>query len=141
MARNRSVTQTVTTTTVTRDAADILVDALNEIDGIAFVRDAWEDKAPDDYGVVETTDQSNALYADNHMVAQEFRMTVHLYAKGGSNAWIAKIQKKLNEATDGYAMSQHEYLWDIGKNHWAWNVYFIAPLQWEEVVTGGTVGV
>ena len=137
MARNRTVTQTVTTTTVTRDAADILVEQLNTIEGIAFVRDAWENKAPDDYGVVEMTDQSNALYADNHMVAQEFRMTVHLYAKDGNNAWIGKIQAVLDEYTDGYRMGVHEYLWDIGKNHWTWNVYFVAPMQWDEVVTGG----
>lgn len=123
--------------TVTRDAVDILVDALNTIDGISFVRDAWENKAPDDYGVVEMTEQSNALYADNHMVAQEFRLTVHLYARDGSNAWIQKIQEKLNEASDGYSMGVHEYAWDIGKNHWQWTVYMVAPLQWDEVVQGG----
>ena len=117
---------------VTRDAVDLLVDALNEIEGIAFVRDAWENKAPEDYGVVEMTEQSNALYADNHMIAQEFRLMVHLYAKDGNNAWIRKIQDKLNEATDGYSMGTHEYLFDIGKNHWTWNAYLIAPLQWEE---------
>ena len=135
MARNR--TTPIVSTTVTRDAADILVEQLNTIEGIAFVRDAWENKAPDDYGVVEMTDQSNALYADNHMVAQEFRMTVHLYAKDGNNAWIGKIQAVLDEYTDGYRMGVHEYLWDIGKNHWTWNVYFVAPMQWDEVVTGG----
>ena len=42
MARSRNTTPT----TVTRDAADILVDALNTIEGISFVRDAWENKAP-----------------------------------------------------------------------------------------------
>ena len=137
MARTRTVTQTVTTTTVTRDAADILVEQLNTIEGIAFVRDAWENKAPDDYGVVEMSEQNNALYADNHMVAQEFRLTVHLYAEDGSNAWIRLIQEKLDEATDGYRMGVHEYLYDISKNHWTWQVYMIGPLQWEEVVTGG----
>lgn len=133
MARSRNATPT----TVTRDAADILVEQLNTIEGISFVRDAWENKAPDDYGVVEMTEQNNALYADNHMVAQEFRLTVHLYAKDGSNAWIGKIQTVLNEYTDGYRMGPHEYLFDIGKNHWQWTVYIIAPMQWEEVVTGG----
>ena len=137
MARNRSVTQTVTTATVTRDAVDLLVDALNEIEGITFVRDAWENKAPDDYGVVEMSEQNNALYADNHMVAQEFRLTVHLYATDGNNAWIGKIQNVLNDYTDGYRMGPHEYLFDIGKNHWQWTVYIIAPLQWDEVATGG----
>ena len=135
MARNR--TTPIVSTTVTMDAADILVSKLNEISGISFVRDAWENKAPDDYGTVEMTEQSNALYADNHMVAQEFRLTVHLYATDGNNAWIGKIQEKLDEATDGYRMGVHEYLWDIGKNHWTWYVYFIAPMQWEEVAADG----
>ena len=134
MARSRNTTQAVN---VTRDAADILVEQLNTIDGIAFVRDAWENKAPDDYGVVEMTEQSNALYADNHMVAQEFQLTVHLYAKDGSNAWISKIQNVLDSYTDGYRMGLHEYLFDIGKNHWQWTVYIIAPLQWEEAVSNG----
>ena len=135
MARNRTVTQTVTTTTVTRDAADILVEQLNTIEGISFVRDAWENKAPDDYGVVELSDQSNALYADNHLIAQEFRFRVHLYATGGSNAWITKIQAVLDSYTDGYAMESHEFLYDIGKNHWTWRAFLVSPLQWEEAVT------
>lgn len=132
MARNRTAPQTVT-----RDAADILVEQLNTIDGISFVRDAWENKAPDNYGVVEMTEQNNALYADNHMVAQEFRLTVHLYATDGDNAWISKVQGVLNDYTDGYRMGPHEYLFDIGKNHWQWTVYIIAPLQWEEAVGNG----
>ena len=135
MARNRTVTQTVTTTTVTRDAADILVEQLNTIEGISFVRDAWENKAPDDYGVVELSDQSNALYADNHLIAQEFRFRVHLYATGGSNAWITKIQAVLDIYTDGNAMESHEFLYDIGKNHWGWSAFLVSPLQWEEAVT------
>ena len=135
MARTRTVTQTVTTTTVTRDAADLLVEALNTIDGITFVRDAWENKAPDDYGAVEMTGQSNALWADNKMVAQTFMLTVHLYAKDGNNAWISKIQEKLAEAADSYSMPTHEFIYEIGKNHWTWSAYIIGPLQWDEVVT------
>ena len=131
MAQNDQTPQTVT-----MDAADLLVSALNEIEGITFVRDAWENKAPEDYGVVELTDQSNALYADNHMVAQEFRMTVHLYAKDGNNAWISKNQEKLNDATDGYSMGPHEYLLDINKNHWTWYAFLIAPMQWEVANNG-----
>ena len=135
MARNR--TTPIVATTVTRDACDILVEKLNEIPGIAFVRDAWENKAPDDYGVVELTGQNNALYADNHMIAQTFALAVHLYATDGSNAWIPKIQAKLNDWTDGYSLPVHEFLWDIGKNHWQWTAYMIGPLQWEEESTGG----
>ena len=137
MARNRNVPETVTTTTVIRDAADILVAKLNEIDGITFVRDAWENKAPDNYGAVGMTNQSNALWADDRMVEQVFCMYVHLYCKGGGNEWITKIQEKLEEASDWYNFQAHEFVYEIGKNHWTWAAYIVGPLQWEEVVTGG----
>lgn len=138
MARNRN--QTVTTTTVTRDAVDILVSKLNEIDGIEFTRDAWENEAPADYGAVEMTGQYNSLWADDKMVEQTFTLAVHLYCKDGGNQWISKIQEKLAEAVDWYTMPTHEYIYEIEKNHWTWNAFMIAPLQWEEVVTDGTVG-
>ena len=131
MARTKRNVQTAPET-VTRDAADLLVEKLNEIEGIDFVRDAWEDKAPDNYGVVEMAEQAMAQWADDKMVEQAFSLTVHLYATDGSNAWIAKIQEKLAEATDWYSMLPHEYAWDIGKNHWSWTAYIIGPLQWEE---------
>lgn len=135
MARNRN--QAVTTTTVTRDAADILKDKLNEIEGIEFERDSWENKAPDDYGVVVMCEQVKALWADDKMVGQIFRVEVHLYTVDGSNAWVGKIQSKLAEAADWYNLAQNEYQYDINKNHWMWNAYIIAPLQWDEVVTVG----
>jgi len=135
MARTRS---NPVTTTVTVDAADRLVAALNEIEGIDFVRDAWENKAPDNYGVVEMNGQSSALWADNAMVAQQFQLTVHLYEGSGDNSMVGTVQAKLATACDSYSMPTHEYLFDISKNHWQWNVWIIGPLQWtEEVVTGG----
>ena len=72
MARSR--TAAVTTTTVTRDAADILVSKLNEIEGISFVRDAWENKAPDNYGVVELAGAPTSLWADDVLLEQVFQM-------------------------------------------------------------------
>lgn len=139
MARNRN--QTVTTTTVTRDATDILVSKLNEIEGITFERDAWENEAPDDYGAVEMTGQTNSLWADDKQQEQTFTLAVHLYCKDGGNQWITKIQEKLAEATDWFTMPTHEYIYEIEKNHWTWNAFIIGPMQWtEEVVSNGTVG-
>lgn len=134
MARSRS---TPVTTTVTMDAADLLVSALNTIEGISFVRDAWENKAPTDYGVVELAGQSNALWADNRMTEQVFQLVVHLYVAGGSDEWVSKVQEKLSTACDGYSLPAHEFAYDIGKNHWTWNCQIIGPLQWDEVVTSG----
>ena len=137
MARNRNITQTVTTTTVTRDAVDILVSKLNEIEGITFERDAWENEAPDDYGAVEMSGQYNSLWADDKQQEQTFTAAVHLYCKDGGNQWISKIQEKLAEAVDWYTMPTHEYIYEIEKNHWTWNCQIIGPLQWDEVITNG----
>ena len=120
------------TSTVTRDAADILTAKLNEIEGISFVRDAWVNKAPDDYGVVELTGQSSALWADDRMLEQVFRLTVHLYVSGGGDHWIKAVQDKLLEVVDGYSLPTHEYAFDINRNHWMWTVNMIGPMQWEE---------
>lgn len=138
MARTKAAANTAPVT-VTRDAVDLLVEKLNEIPGIDFVKDAWENKAPETYGVVEMADQAMAQWADDRMVEQAFSLTVHLYCTDGSNAWIRRVQDKLAECTDWYNMLPHEYAWEIGKNHWSWNAYIIGPLQWEEVNGDGTV--
>ena len=52
MARTRS---TRAAATVTVNAIDRLVEKLNELDGIEFAKDAWVNKAPENYGVVELT--------------------------------------------------------------------------------------
>ena len=129
MARTKTL---AATSTVTRDAADILTAKLNEIEGISFVRDAWVNKAPDDYGVVELTGQSMALWADDRMLEQVFRLTVHLYVSGGGDHWIKAVQDKLLEVVDGYSLPKHEYAFDINRYHWMWTVNMIGPMQWEE---------
>ena len=128
---------TPVTTTVTYDAADILVAKLNELDGLAFVRDAWENKAPDDYGVVELDGQSMSLWADDRMIEQVFQLKVHLYITGTGDDKVALVQQKLAAVCDGYSLPAHEYAYDIDKNHWTWQCSMIGPLQWEEVVTDG----
>ena len=134
MARRNT---TPVTTTVTHDAADLLVAKLNELDGLAFVRDAWENKAPDDYGVVELDGQNMSLWADNRMLEQVFQLRVHLYITGTGDDKVALVQAKLAAVCDGYSLPAHEYAFDINKNHWTWQCTIIGPLQWDEVVTSG----
>ena len=122
---------------VTRDAADLLVETLNTIEGLPFVRDAWENKAPANYGVVELDGQADALWADNRMLEQVFRLTVHLYVDGSRDDLVATVQGKLGTACDGYSLPTHEFLFDAGKTHWAWQCVIIGPLQWDEVVPDG----
>ena len=121
---------------VTRNAADMMVDRLNDT-GIPFVRDAWENKAPDDYGVVEVIGQSAALWADDRMLEQVFQLRIHLYVNGSRDDLVTSVQEKLNDICYTYSLPSHEFLFDIAKNHWTWDCHIIGPLQWNEVATGG----
>ena len=136
MARTKS-TRTAEPVTVTYDAADLLVAKLNELTSVAWVRDAWENKAPDNYGVVEIDGAPSSIWADNALQIQVFQLKVHLYIAGGGDAMVAEVQGKLAEACDGYSLPLHEYAFDIKKNHWQWTCHIIGPLQWSEVVTSG----
>lgn len=128
MARSR----TAAVTTVVRDAADILTAKLNEIEGLAFVRDAWENKAPDNYGVVELEGEPEALWADDRQVDCIYQMSVHIYVSGGGDEYVALIESKLAEVCDGYSMPLHEYAYDINRNHWQWRCRMFGPLRWTE---------
>ena len=112
-----------------------LLNALNEIDGIEFALDAWLDKAPNDYGVVEMPGEQTALWADDKMVEQMFRATVHIYVHGGEFGWIEKVQNVLQEQDAWYQMPVREYLDDIHMVHWSWNVRFYGRIEDEEPET------
>ena len=136
MARSRTVTPV--TTTVTVDAVDRLVTALNTLEGIAFVRDAWENKAPDNYGVVEVDGAPMNLWGDDKLLSQVFQLRIHAYVDGSRDDLVALVQAKLESATDWFSLIQHEFLMDVNKNHWVWTAQVIGPLQWTtEVVTSG----
>ena len=124
-------------TTVTRDTVDQLVSELNTLDGITWVRDAWENKAPDNYGVVEVNGAPVNMWADNVLISQVFQLTAHAYVNGNRDDLVALVQAKLAAKCDSYVLAGHEFAYDIGKNHWWWNCQVIGPLQWEDVDTNG----
>ena len=88
---------------------------------------------------MEATGQANALWADNHMLDQIFSVRVHWYCNDVGDEMVGKVQTKLNDAVDGYSLPLHEFLFDVGKNHWYWDCQIIGPLQWTEVVSSGAV--
>lgn len=118
------------------DTIDLIVDKLNEIDGIEFTRDAWEDKAPDSYGVVELNGEAGQLWADGHLIDSIWSITVTLYVAGDSDAWPEKVREKLEELeADGtidlsYAASR-AYDYGIDKVRWSWNATLLADLTRE----------
>ena len=142
MARTRN--QTPVTTPITVDAVDLMVSKLNEINGLDFARDAWENKAPNNYGVVELQGTPMAMWADGHLIDQGWRIRLTIYVAGGSDAWVQTVQGKLDELDDQldliYSLPEREYAYDINKVRWAWDVTIFGPLEWTEevVVQSGT---
>lgn len=115
-----SRTRTRTRTTTNPDRIQELIDALNGIDGIEFTEDAWVDKAPNNYGVVELTGEAGNDYADGIKVGQSMAIRITIYVTGGSHRWIRAVQEVLSAMKLGYTLPQREYLQDIKKVQWTW---------------------
>jgi hypothetical protein len=105
-----------------------LVDRLNEIDGIEFVEDAWLNKAPENYGVVELTGEAGNDWADGRKTAQKLAVNITIYVTGGSHHWITAVQSVLDELQYPYIMPKREYLMDIGKVSWSWTTWIRMPV-------------
>ena len=137
MARTRSQT-TPTTTTV--DAVDELVAKLNTISGIEFVRDAWLNKAPDNYGVVELQGEASQLWADNRLVDSIWRVLITADVTGDDDTLAYTVQNKLEALeADGKVDLTHTisraFDYTTGKTMWTWQVNLFGPLTREEPVT------
>lgn len=115
--------------------ADRLAEELSKT-GLPFRVDAWENKAPNNYGVVELTGQNNADWADGVMVDQAFQAEITIYVAGSSMKWIGMIQDKLAAMDAGYSLPQRQWLPDIKKTAWTWRATFFGPAEWEEITEG-----
>lgn len=125
-----------TQTTQTVDKIQQMIDALNTISGIEFTEDAWNEKAPNNYGVVELTGETANDYADGRKIGQAFNVTITIYVSGNSHEWIMKVQEKLEGLKIPYSMPTREYLHDINKVRWIWNVKIKQPVVKEVAVSG-----
>lgn len=133
MARTRNRTAA----TVTVNAMDEIVNALNTIDGIEFTKDAWVNKAPENYGVVELSGEARQLWADGHLTDSAWTVIVNAYVADDSDGYPALIQQKL-EALESQGRldlthtNNRDFDYETGKVHWRWMLIMYGPLQWEE---------
>jgi len=137
MAKRNSPKAAATPSTVTIDAIDELVTKLNTIDGLAFVRDAWVNKAPDNYGVVETQGEISQLWADGKLIDSIWRVIIHVYIAGDDDSIAYTVQDKLEDLeSDGKVDLTHTINRDfdaqVGKVHWQWIVNLYGSLTREE---------
>ena len=124
-------------TTTTDRVAEILT-ALNTIDGIDFAEDAWEEKAPSNYGVLELTGESGNDYADGRKTAINYAATLTIYVKGGSHHWIEAVEDVLDAEHIPHNMPQREFLMDIRMVKWTWRLRIRKKIKVVEVETGTT---
>lgn len=108
-----------------------------------FARDAWENKAPDQYGVVELNEEPQREFADGKAIDEAFRLTVTLYVNGGGNTWWKDVTDKMQALEDANSswmgivcrLTDHEYLYDIHKVRWVFTLEVAAPLVHTEEST------
>lgn len=136
MARTRSQ-RTAEPATVTVNAIDKLVAKLNELDGIEFAKDAWVNKAPENYGVVELSGEAMQLWADGHLTDSAWNVIVRAYVQDDSDEYPGKIQEKLEELenegkVDLTHTNNREFDYYTGKVMWQWIVIMYGPLTWTE---------
>ena len=137
MARTRSPKKTAAAQTVKVDAIDEIVNKLNEISGIEFVRDAWVNKAPDNYGVVELPGEARQLWADGHLIDSIWQVRITALVSDGSDEWAAAINEKLDALeNDGKIELTHtigrNFNFEVGKVEWVWTAYLCGDLVREE---------
>ena len=118
------------------DKIQEMIDALNTIDGIEFAEDAWHEKAPSNYGVVELTGETANDYADGVKIAQAYSVTITMYVSGNSHQWITKVQDVLDQLKVRYTMPTREYLQDINKVRWIWTARIRRPVVREVAANG-----
>lgn len=111
---------------------DDLARLLTEETGVPFQVDAWKNKAPSNYGVVEMTGQNSAEWADGHMIDQAFTVEITLYVTGSSARWISQVQAVLQALDAGYGLPERKWLPDIEKTAWTWKATFYGPLEQPE---------
>lgn len=123
-------------TNQTVDKIQEMIDALNTISGIEFTEDAWEDEAPNNYGLVELTGETANDYADGVKIAQAYSVTITMYVSGNSHQWITRVQDVLDQLKVRYTMPTREYLQDINKVRWIWTARIRRPIVREVAANG-----
>lgn len=128
------------TTNEQEDRIQQIIDALNEIPGIEFAEDAWEEKAPNNYGVVELMGEAGNDYADGKRIAKGYLVEITIYVTGGSHGWIEKVEAVLDGLQLPHTMPQREYTHDIKKVCWRWQTRIRKSILRDAATVSGDSG-
>lgn len=125
---------------MSRDLIDQLIDDLNDgvhgILGVTFERDVLDTDRPEDWGAVELSGQDDSEYADGHLVEQVLTVDVWVCLTGRGTRLKRAVQKTLAEFCDahdgGWTLKARNYLYDLDKVMWHWQVFLFGPLGDDE---------
>lgn len=142
MAKRSQKTAAAVPSTVTVDAIDELVAKLNTMTGIEFVRDAWVNKAPENYGVVETQGEVSQLWGDGKLTDSIWRVIIHAYVTGDDDSIAYDVQAKLEDLESAGKVDlthtiSRDFDEQVGKVHWQWIVNLYGSLVREEPAPAG----
>ncbi len=115
---------------------DRLIDSLNEIEGIEFVRDAWINDESVTHGVVSMNGEVSGCWADGHMIDQAFRLRIAIYVKDGEDSWLDAVQTVLDDEDIAYTLPNRTYLYDADTVEWEWTCTLYGPLEVDDGEAG-----
>lgn len=128
------------TTNEQEDRIQQIIDALNQIPGIEFAEDAWEEKAPNNYGVVELMGEAGNDYADGKRIAKGYMVEITIYVSGGSHGWIEKVEAVLDGLQLHHTLPQREYAHEIKKVCWRWQTRIRKSILRDAATVSGVSG-
>lgn len=128
------------TTNEQEDRIQQIINALNQIPGIEFAEDAWEEKAPNNYGVVELMGEAGNDYADGKRIAKGYLVEITIYVTGGSHGWIEKVEAVLDGLQLPHTLPQREYTHEIKKVCWRWQTRLRKSILRDAATVSGDSG-
>ena len=119
------------------DLVDALIDDLNDgVTDVTFERDVLETNRPEDWGAVELTGQDEAEWADGILIDQSLVIDIWACVSDRGSGIKRKVQTVLQAfcATwqTGWKMVSRNYIYDLDKVIWRWQVSIEGPLTYPE---------
>ena len=119
------------------DLIDTLIDMLNDgVEDVTFERDVLETNRPEDWAAVELTGEGDADYGDGSKTDQTLNIDVWVCVSGKGSRIKRRVQAVLKafcaEYEGGWTFASRNYIYDLDKVIWRWNVNVWAPLAEDE---------
>ncbi len=119
------------------DLIDALIDALNDgVPDVTFDRDVLDTNRPEDWAAVELTGQDESLWADGHLIDQSLTIDIWVCVSDRGSGVKREVQDVLKDFCAewhiGWKLVSRNYLYDLDKVMWRWNVSIEGPLTYPE---------